>query len=192
MLLAQSREAPFELTGLTVAPGEIPQVRQQGDGLVVPRGHLGADKLPGLGPGGLRILGQFIQAPLPGCFALLFPQGLTGSRRGLGLPVALQAELRGRIQQIGHRPPGTDDPPLIRICPQAVQQLHLGPCRLVPPDQHEEPVLFLQEAEEPVGLADSVEVEVRDGVGRVVDWPLCALPLNSDVRPFRGGPVLGR
>jgi hypothetical protein len=47
VLLAQSREAPFELTGLTVAPGEFPQVRQQGDGLVVPRGHLGADQLPG-------------------------------------------------------------------------------------------------------------------------------------------------
>ena len=79
VLLAQGREAPFELTGLTVAPRQFPQVRQQGDGLVVPRGHLGADQLPRLGPGGLRVLGQLVQAPLPGCFALVFPQGLSGS-----------------------------------------------------------------------------------------------------------------
>jgi hypothetical protein len=36
VLLAHGREAPFELTGLTVAPGQFPQVRQQDDGLVVP------------------------------------------------------------------------------------------------------------------------------------------------------------
>jgi hypothetical protein len=98
MFLAQGREAPCELTGLAAAPGQFPQVRQQGDGLVVPRGHLGADQLPSLGPGGLRVLGQVIQAPLPGRFALPLPQGLPGGGLGLGLPVALQAEFRGRTR----------------------------------------------------------------------------------------------
>jgi hypothetical protein len=51
VFLAQGREAPHELTDLAVALGEFSQVRQQGDCLVVPDRHLGADQLAGLPPG---------------------------------------------------------------------------------------------------------------------------------------------
>jgi hypothetical protein len=134
VFLAQGREAPLELTGLIVAPREFPQVRQQSDGLAVLRaGSLVPISVPASAQAASWLLASSSKAPLPGRYPLLFAQSLAGSSLRLGLTATLRAELRSRVEQLGRLPPGTDSPSLIRITPQAAQQLHPGPIPLTRP-----------------------------------------------------------
>jgi len=138
---AQSREAPRERPGLVLALREFMQVPEQGDGHVVLSWQPGADQPSGVGPRSLRVLGQFVQAPLPGGRTLLFPEGLPGDGHGRGLLLALQATRRGGVEELGDGPPGPRGPLLIWVPAKAAQQFHPGPCRLVFCDQRVKPVL---------------------------------------------------
>jgi hypothetical protein len=86
-------------------------------------------------------VGEFVQAPLPDSSPLLFPQGVLRGSRDTRSPPTLQATCPGGVQEFGDGPPGTGVALSIRICAEAPQQLHPGPCRLVFCDQPQKPVL---------------------------------------------------
>jgi hypothetical protein len=60
---AQRREAARERLGLVLSLCEFLQIPEQGDGRVVVGWQLGADQPFRVGPGGLRVVGQFVQTP---------------------------------------------------------------------------------------------------------------------------------
>ncbi len=116
---AQSREAPRERRGLVLALREFLQVPEQGDGGVVLGWHPGADQPFGVGPGRLRVLGQFVKVPLPGGRTLLFTEGLPGGGHCRGMLFVLQTACRGRVEELGDGPPGLGGPLLIWVCAEA-------------------------------------------------------------------------
>ena len=141
MRFAQSREAPRERRDLVLALREFLQVPEQGDGGIVLGWQPGADQPFGVGPGSLRVLGQFVKVPLPHGRALLFPERLPGGGHGRGMLFVLQAACRGRVEEFGDGPAGPGGPLLIWVSAEASQQFHPGPCRLACCDQREKPVL---------------------------------------------------
>ena len=108
MRLTQRHVTPTKFPGLPRgALREFVQVLEQPGGRVVLGWRPRVDQAFDLAPGGFRVLGQFIEAPLAGRRTLLLPEGLLRGLDGRFLPFALLAAFRRGVEKLGHRPPGT-------------------------------------------------------------------------------------
>lgn len=128
MLLAESRQSLRELLGLADTLGDLPQIIEDIDGCVVVALLAGVDQCVNARPGRLVIAGQSVESLLAGqCLPVRAPSLLFGTS-GFGLPLALVADVRGGIQQFGHRAAEMGvAAEAVRLAAESTQQLHLDP-----------------------------------------------------------------